>query len=483
MILETITKLTGIWPEVAVAVHTLVALIASSHAVLTKDDSKVAVGWIGTIWLSPLLGALLYYAFGINRIRRRAITVMGRPEKDVVDQERGAKLLAEAGVDGANLLPLIHLGDGVGGLPMTRGNKIEPLVNGDQAFPAMLEAIRGARRSIMMSSYIFDNDDAGKEFVKALGDAKERGVEVRVLVDATGSRYSFPSIVLPLKRVGVRVARFMPNFRLRRVSAFNLRSHRKILVVDGKVGFTGGINIREANYLVRPHRKPIQDLHFRIEGPVVAHLRQAFVEDWIFTTKEALTGDAWATEEATVGEVLARGVLDGPDKDFEKTLWTLLGAVAAARTSIKIVTPYFLPEPTMIRFLSVAALSGISVDIVLPEDNNIILVQWASIGTVAPLLKQNCRIYLSPPPFDHSKMMIVDDAWVFLGSANWDARSLRLNFEFNIECFSKKLATSLGEIFEKKRAGARRLTLHEVETRSFPRKLRDAVTRLLAPYL
>lgn len=470
-------------PEVAVGLHVAAATVATGHAVLTKDEPRAAVGWVGLIWLSPLVGSFLYYVLGINRIRRKAVAMMGRDSVLVRGYSGSRDLLARAGLDEPRLARLGRLGDRVAGMPLTAGNRIVPLLNGDQAFPAMLGAIRQAERSVMLSSYIFDYDDAGREFLRELAAAVKRGVEVRVLVDATGSRYSFPSVVAPLRRAGVRVARFMPNFYPTRMSAFNLRSHRKILVVDGQVGFTGGMNIREENYIESKYRCPIQDLHFQVEGPVVAHLRQAFIEDWVFTTREVLSGDSWLAPLPAKGDVLARGVLDGPDRDFEKILWTMLGAVSAARRSIRIVTPYFLPEPTTLRFLNVAALAGVDVEILIPESSNIKLVQWATMAVMPLLLQQGVKVYLSPPPFDHSKMMLVDDAWSLIGSANWDSRSLRLNFEFNIECFSAELASELNSVFERKKARARALTMAEVSSRSMAAKLRDGFVRLAAPYL
>jgi cardiolipin synthase len=216
----------------------------------------------------------------------------------------------------------------------------------------------------------------------------------------------------------------------------------------------------------------------------VAHLRQAFIEDWVFTTKERLTDDIWRptlTEQA--GQVLARGILDGPDRDFEKILWTILGAIASARHRIRIITPYFLPDATTVRFLCVAALSGIDVEIILPAENNIKPVQWASMATLSPLLEKGCRVYLSQPPFDHSKVMLVDDAWSMIGSANWDARSLRLNFEFNVECFCSQFAADMHTVFEEKLARSRPLTLEHLRRRSTLDKVRDGVVRLASPYL
>ena len=471
-------------PDLVLGFHVMIALIASCHAVLTKDEPRSATGWVGLICLSPLVGAILYYLFGINRIRRSAVTMMGTEGMARLDRATEDSLDAAGLLRDPALQQLARLGDKVSGITLTPGNSIEPLINGEQAYPAMLLAINQATSSVMLSSYIFDLDDVGREFIAALRQAVLRGVEVRVLIDATGSRYSFPSVVPAIRAAGIRCARFMPNFQPTRIAAFNLRSHRKIMVVDGRIGFTGGMNIRQGNYVTKGYANPVQDLHFRVVGPVVAHLRRAFIEDWQFTTKEVLAGQRWLPDlEPGLGDVLARGVLDGPDRDFEKVLWTMLGAISAARARIRIATPYFLPDATAVRFLSVALMSGVAVEILLPEKNNIPPVAWAAFATLPPLLQKNCKVYLVPPPFDHTKVMLIDDAWALIGSANWDARSLRLNFEFNIECYSRELVGRLHQNFEEKMRLSRSLTFAELNNRSFPVRLRDSVTRLFAPYL
>ena len=263
----------------------------------------------------------------------------------------------------------------------------------------------------------------------------------------------------------------------------NLRTHRKTLVVDGKVGFTGGINIREGHCLASHPRHPVRDLHFRIEGPVVSQLQEVFADDWSFFTQEVLEGNAWFPPVARTGTVLARGVPDGPDEIFESFRHTLLGAIACAQSSIQVITPYCLPDTPLISALNVAAMRGIAVDIVLPEENNIPLVQWASMSLLWQIVERGCRVWISPPPFDHAKLMVVDDLLSVFGSSNWDPRSLRLDFEFNLECYDHKLANSLTAIVQDRILRARRLTLADLDGRGLAVRLRDGLARLASPYL
>jgi cardiolipin synthase A/B len=470
------------WPHFAAGFDLIACLLASGHALLHKRDPRAATIWIGVIWLLPALGPLLYLALGVNRIRRRAIALgvhktIARPIPDD---------LGEPQHDGAEHLKMLaRVVDRVVDRPLTPGNKIQPLINGDEAFPAMLAAIESAKKSISLVSYIFDNDPTGKQFVAALKCAVQRGVQVRVLVDAAGTRYSFPPITWKLHHAKIPFAKFLPSslFQPWRVATINLRNHRKVLVVDGQAAFTGGMNIRHGNVLASKPKSPVQDLHFRVEGPVVTRLQEAFVNDWAFTTGEILDGELWFPECKESGNVIARVITDGPDADYDKLRWTLLAALTEAQTSIQIITPYFLPDNALITELNLAALRGVRVDIILPAKNNLPPVHWASRALWWQVLERGCHIWLTPPPFDHSKLMIVDGHWVFLGSANWDARSLRLNFEMNVECYGREFADEMEKVIAKKMQGAHEVTQAEVDARTVPGKLRDAIARLFSPYL
>jgi cardiolipin synthase A/B len=474
--------LSRFWPHFAAGFDLLAAVLASAHALLNKRDSRSATIWIGLVWLMPVLGAVLYLIFGVNRIRRRAIKLGVHKNFSRAVPEN----LGDTEHDGAEHLK--HIAGVVSRVvkkPLTAGNQIEPLVNGDAAFPVMLAAIAAAKKSVTLSSYIFDNDASGEKFVIALATAVKRGVAVRVLVDAAGTRYSWPPITRRLRAAEIPFARFLPTslFAPWQVATLNLRNHRKLLVVDGQTAFTGGMNIRHGNVLGENPAHPVQDLHFRVAGPVVTELQEVFANDWAFTTGELLEGELWFPELSEAGAVIARAVPDGPDGDFENARWAILAALAEAQTSVQILTPYFLPDTALISALNLAALRGVQVDIVLPAKNNLPYVHWASRALWWQVLQRGCKIWLTAPPFDHSKLMLVDGHWVFLGSANWDARSLRLNFELNIECYSRALAAEMKQFVEKKISTARPVTLAEVDNRPVPVKLLDAAARLFSPFL
>ncbi len=476
-----------LWHIGVAAFALLLSIIASAHAVLYKRDSRAAIAWVGFVWLLPLGGALLYFVFGINRLRRRAIFLRADLERYRAQISAAHcapdELCQHLPGNCEHLQTLARVVETVVKDPLLPGNRLEPLLNGDQAYPAMLAAINQAKRTISLETYIFDHDEAGLAFAKALGDAVQRGVEVRVLVDAAGLRYSFPTIRRNLSERGVHCARFLPSLAPWRAMTLNLRTHRKLLIVDGRIGFTGGMNIRVGHCVARKPKSPVLDTHFRVEGPVVKQLQETFVEDWLFTTGESLRGEAWFPQQESRGEVFARGIDDGPDEDYEKLRWTLLGALSIARRSIRLATPYFLPDQALISALNLAAMRGVEVDILLPARSNLPAVQWASSAMLWQVLGHGCRLWLMPPPFDHSKLMVVDGCWALLGSANWDARSLRLNFEFNLECYDTEFAGTVERILLEKRAASRQLSLQEVDSRTLPVRLRDGLARLLSPYL
>lgn len=477
--------LSELWLLLFLAAQFIAVILTTVHIVLGNRDVPSTVGWTGLVLLAPLLGLALYWIFGVNRIKRRAHRL--RPETS--RQSEAASVVAERRARGLLkehfhwLAPLGHLGDELTGSALESGNRVTPLCNGDAAYPAMLAAINAARRSIALSTYIFDNDAAGALFVDALDRAHRRGVAVRVLIDGVGQRYSRPRMPRVLQRRGIPTGVFLESFIPVRNPYLNLRNHRKILVVDGETGFTGGLNIREGCLLERKPRHPVQDLHFRIDGPVVRELAAAFGLDWAFTTGERLGGDTWYPVVKPTGGTLARCIADGPDEDFDVIRRLFLGAFAAARWRVRIVTPYFLPDQTLITALNVTAMRGVQVQILIPERNNLRFVQWAAQGQADQILEGGSRIYLTAPPFDHTKLMLVDDSWCCVGSANWDPRSLRLNFELNVECYDHGLASQLNQLVDRKLGTAKELRPGNLRARPLPPRLRDGFSRLFIPYL
>jgi cardiolipin synthase len=460
---------------VTLAIGLVLALGVTIHILLTKREVASAVGWIGLVWFAPIAGAVAYVLLGVNRVKRRA-----RQLRPVDDESAAASEALPAGF----ATHLDSLARGIGRIterPLLAGTTWHAFRNGDEAYPPMLAAIAAAQRSIGLSSYIFRNDKWGGRFIEALTEAKARGVAVRVLIDGIGGGWVLSRAYHRLRRNGVIAARFMHSPLPWRMPFLNLRSHKKILVVDGSIAFTGGMNIADENVMATRPRSPVQDLHFRIDGPVVDQLAETFADDWDFATGEDLDDSVWLPGTPARSGPLARVIDSGPDEDIQKVEFAALEAVGCARASIAVMTPYFLPDERMNTALSLAAMRGVAVDVIIPQKGNHTMVNWATGANVGPLLADGVRIWRSPPPFHHTKIMVVDNEWCLIGSCNWDIRSFRLNFELCLEVYDPDLAATLSSIMQRAKGPA--LTLAEVESRSLPIRLRDAGARLMLPYL
>ncbi len=454
--------------------HLLVASSVTIHALLRKRDVGAALGWIGLTWLAPFVGGSLYFVLGINRVKRRAERLNRHP------RTRG-RVQAASPEEHDDLEPLQRSIGRISRRPLEVGNSVAIYQDGDEAYPAMLAAIDAARASVGLSSFIMRTDEAGMRFVEALRRAKDRGVAVRVIVDGVGGGYLLSPAYHALRRAGIEAGRFMHSPLPWRMPLLNLRSHKKILVVDGRIGFTGGMNIANENVMAMHPKVPVQDTHFKVTGPVVSQLVDAFADDWAFVSGESLEGAAWLPPLEQVGEAKARVVTSGPDQDLEKIEFSVMQAITCARASVVVMTPYFLPDERLLTALSLAAMRGVKVHVVMPHRSNHVFVDWAARANIGSLLKDGVNIWLGPEPFRHSKMMVVDEEWSLIGSCNFDLRSFRLNFELCMEVYDHHLARELQRFVMSHKGEP--LTNSALKARSLPVRLRDAGVRLMMPYL
>ncbi|HAD04167.1 MAG TPA: cardiolipin synthase [Desulfuromonas sp.] len=465
-----------------------ISVATAGHALLEKRDPRSALGWVVLCLALPGLGAAGYWLFGVNRIRNRARRWQARG--------RGMPWLAPAICPWAqdlaggripfraeNFAALLSLADAVTRRPLLQGNHVDILHNGEEAYPAMLAAIDRAESSVCLATYIFDNDASGRTFATALKAAAARGATVRVLLDALGACYSWPRAYALFAGSAVRVVKFLPFSLSERGFYVNMRNHRKLLVVDGSIGFTGGMNIGDRHLVQRPERGRVVDLHFRVSGPVVGQMHEAFLEDWHFASGEAIKAPPYYPDVVAGGEAFCRGISAGPNEDFEKLVWIVIGALNCARRRVRIMTPYFIPDRALMAAINAAALRGVEVEIMLPRRNNLPVVGWASRAYLGELLEHGCRVYYQPAPFVHSKFLLVDDDFALIGSANLDPRSLRLNFEFNLEVYDRRLTRQLAAHFNGARERSRAVTPAQLTGRSLGRRLLDGAAKLFSPYL
>jgi cardiolipin synthase len=463
------------WAALLAVLPVLAALAVTVHVLLRKREVATAAGWIALAWLSPFVGSVLYFLFGINRVSRRALKLRRRSHRQRSRTEEKHHAPLEEW-----LRPVHRASWRITGRN-AEAAEARMVGSGDEAYPVMLEAIRHAKRSVVLASYIFRADAVGEQFIEALVAAHQRGVAVRVLIDGLGGGYLTAPAYHRLRRHDVPAARFLHTLLPWRMPFLNLRNHKKLLICDGKECFTGGLNIGAENLASAPARHAVRDTHFHVAGPVVAQLMDDFAEDWWFTTGEALSGPLWFPPIKQAPDMLARAVTSGPDRDIGKLELVILSALAAARRSIRIATPYFLPNETVSSALALASLRGVAVDIVIPRPSDHRLVDWATRAHLRPLLEAGCAVWARNGTFDHSKLMTVDEGWTLIGSGNWDARSLRLNFELDVELYDSSMAQEIARRID---AGQRhRIQAAELETGGLMLRLRDAAARLLLPYL
>lgn len=458
----------------------LMQVCVSIHILLHKDEVSSAIGWIGLVWLAPMIGSLAYIILGINRVRRKARRLHNRGT-DIFTLTGKTPQEIEKKIP-PSLWQLLRLGYKVHPQHLALDNHLTPLINGDQAYPRMCAAIAAAQQEVLIASYIFNNDTAGKMFTDALRQAVQNGAKVYLLVDGVGINYSSPNIARAVQDIpGAQLAVFLPNKYPVNLPFVNLRNHRKIMIIDGKTAFFGGMNIAQGNLVARQPKDPIQDITFEVKGPVIAQMARLFEEDWSFATKKPFHClAARAAHAPCSGHTPARIIPDGPDSDYGKIERLCLGALACAQKTVRIVTPYFLPENEILSALETAALRGVHVEIILPQKSNIWGMDRAMRANFQRLIKQGVRLYRTQPPFDHSKLCMVDDIWLLAGSANWDVRSFKLNFESVIECFDPHLAHQVRLIIEQKKQKAAAVTPEK--TTPLLRSILDNLFRLLTPY-
>lgn len=455
----------------------LLTILVSFHIIIYKKEPRAALGWLMFVIAAPMTGVIAYIFLGINRIQRKAVKLdLGVKSTPVPSQ-------AETELD-KRIKSILKVGESLSYSPFCSLEKVTPLNTGNEAYPEMLEAINSAKSSISLYSYIFNVDPVGQDFIDALGRAKARGVEICILVDGVGSKATLRKLSSQLKKLKINFHVFLPVFWRPRL--VNMRNHRKILVVDSEVAFTGGLNIGEIYWPLRSTKEKVLDFHFKLEGPIVNYIQAVFADDWYYCTSSTLEGPLWfrpIENNISKNNQFARVVVGGPGIDNEKIQWHFINLINQSENNIRISSPYFLPSEGISTALISAVQRGVNVDIITPGQSDHLLIAWATEAGLHELLTYGCKVWYSPPPFDHSKIFVVDDNCLSLGSANWDVRSLRLNFEMNIELYSKEIAHHVTEVFEKKKARSRLYTLEQYEKRSLFNKLRGGLARMASPYL
>jgi cardiolipin synthase len=365
------------------------------------------------------------------------------------------------------------------GSPLLGGNRITELVNGDAIFPAMLSAIRGARRSITFETFIYWRAEIGREFAEALAERARAGVRVHILIDFVGSSKMDPQLLDLIRDAGGEIEKFHP-LSWYHISRFNNRTHRKLLVVDGRIGFTGGVGIADEwrGNAQDPHHW--RDTHYRVEGPVVAEIQAAFMVNWIKTRSTVEHTEDYFPELRAVGDHFAQMFHSSPQEGSEDIRLMYLLSIAAARERILLEQAYFVPDDLTIELLVAARRRGVTIEVITPGGKtDQPLVRRASRARWGTMLEAGVHIHEFQPTNFHCKLMVVDGVWCSVGSTNFDNRSFRLNDEANLNIYDASFAARMEEIFAADKKRSREITLAEWQRRPFKEKLWEHTVALL----
>jgi cardiolipin synthase len=363
------------------------------------------------------------------------------------------------------------------------GNRVTPLLNGDRIFPAMLGAIRSARRTITFETFIYWSGGIGREFADALAERARAGVKVHVVLDWLGSKKMDERYVREMEAAGVEVMRYHP---LRWFNAWrvNHRTHRKLLVVDGAIGFTGGVGIADEWTGNAQDPGHWRDSHFMLEGPAVAQMQAAFMDNWMKTHDRVLHGEEYFPPLQQVGSCKAQLFRSSPAEGSESVRLMYLMSVACARHSVRIASAYFVPDDLSVRTLVDAAKRGVKVEVIVPGEHiDTHVVRRAGRSRWGPLLEAGVEIYEYAPTMFHCKVMVVDGRWTSVGSTNFDNRSFRLNDEANLNVLDEDFARTQAEVFERDKARSRRVTLEDWRNRPWTEKVKERAAGLLRAQL
>ncbi|NQW29082.1 MAG: cardiolipin synthase [Ignavibacteria bacterium] len=478
------------------ACHLISFILVTLHSLQRRRNASSTILWIFLAWSFPVFGPLFYLCFGVDRVADRGFQKFLTEEYLLRTRTETAEAAPRAywhNLDGApaqnefqhkfNCALDALLPDH----PALANNRLTPLVTGDEAYPEMLAAIRGATHHIHLQSFIIGLDATGREFVEALAAKAAEGVEVRLLYDRFGSTRAH---LLGL----FRNVRDVPNFQIagwtqanlfKRQFQINLRNHRKALIIDGTRAFFGGINLHDENTSAHKHG-PIRDLHFEIYGPLVQELQYSFLRDWYFITSEnpqTLLTETYFPQAEPAGELTARLINSGPSTEKDVAIESFFNAIILARKQIFAVTPYFVPPVDILRALHSAALRGLDVRLIVPQKNNHFYAGLASRALYEELLLAGVRIFERHPPFMHAKALVIDGEFSLVGTANLDERSLNLNYESSIVVYGSSFADALKNIIHEDLSLSDEILLTDWRQRPARQRLLENLASLMSPVL
>jgi cardiolipin synthase len=477
-------------PNTITVLYFVTVVFIAILIVLENRSPIRTISWVLVLVSLPVVGIIIYLFFGQEYRKKKMFSKKGLYHLDKLRKQTQSQLkklpgnyhLYDEGI--LSKRHLINLMLSSSNALLTDNNEITILKNGNETFPAIFHAIENAKHHVHLEYYIIDNDEIGKQLKDILIRKAKQGVEVRVIYDDVGS-WQLPSrYIKELQRNGVKIDCFMKVRFPMLTSRVNYRNHRKIVVVDGKIGFTGGLNFAD-RYMYGVKGLGIwRDTHLMVKGGAATALQIVFMADWFFVSKEILSGEAYfKTFRPGTGKKLVQIVSSGPDSDWESIGQAYFSAIASAREKVFIASPYMIPPSDIIYAMKTAALGGIDIRVLLPGKSDAIITKWGTNSYLEELLETGVKIYLYQPGFMHSKLMVVDGIFSTVGTANLDSRSLETNFEVNAMIYDKEIAAAIEKQFLDDLNQSRTILLEEWKTRSRISKAKESFARLLSPML
>ncbi len=461
----------------------VLTVLAVIVVVLSENRNPVkSMAWMLVLVLLPIVGLLIYLVFGrslkgmrlISRSHLRELRRMNDfPE--AINQEANLSDSSQQLISLVNKLTEPHL---------FSGNDITVFTSGEEKFEAMLRDIEHAQEHIHLQYFIIENDTSGKRLIQLLERKAREGVQVKVLYDYVGSFYFRPKVLKQMRAAGIEVHPFMELTFTQFLFRFNWRNHRKIVVIDGEVGYVGGMNIADRYIIGEKHQLPWRDTHLRIVGESVTAMQYSFAIDWDFTTRQLLTTSIKHHDDDTVSSnYLVQMVNSGPASRWNNISFVFLKAITLAKHSLFIQTPYFLPSDSLLKAMQSAALAGVDVRLMIPRKPDSLMLRLATGSYLKECLLSGIKIYFYDTGMMHAKVVIIDDEFATTGSTNFDFRSFEHNFEFNALVYSKEFNSKMRAIFEADMQQCTRLSLGKWKQRPLIQKALESIVRLISPIL
>ncbi len=465
------------------------AIPVSIMIILEKRSPYKTAAWILFLILLPIFGVVFYLFFGQEYRKKKLFSRKGLKSLNKF-RRLSFRQLRESEHTLRNLPPLVREKENLirlllknSNALLTNASRIKILNNADETFEAIFSAIENATHHIHMEYYIFEDDKIGNQFKELLIKKAREGIIIRIIVDDVGSWGLSKQFLTDLRINNIEIYSFMEVRFPRLTSQVNYRNHRKILVVDGITGFTGGINIADRYVEGLKDIGPWRDTHLQIEGDAVGGLQVVFAADWYFVVHENLTGRRYFPQVKLAKGIPVQVSASGPDSDWESIAQVFFAAIAGANSKVCIASPYLMPTSEILYALKVAALSNVDVRILIPEKTDSVIPHWSSFSYIEELLEAGVRIYFYQAGFLHSKYLIVDDTFSTVGTTNLDFRSFETNFEVNAFIYDQVFTASLHKFFKADLRNSREVKLTEWRERPWHFKMKESLAHIVSPML